>query len=157
MKNTYRCILAGIILFSLLLAACNPKETYTVDATPAPTGIRLSVSAWDELVNAARKEGEVMVYASELGAAQNDLKKAFWEKFGIAVDFTAGRPQETLADVHDIVHKANSRQGTLGQLINSPADGGAFVKMLVLARETIEDLREQAPISIFVNAIFATF
>lgn len=97
MKNTYRCILAGIIIFSLLLAACNPKETYTVDATPGLTGIRPSISAWDELVNAAKKEGEVMVYASELGAAQNALKKAFREKFGIAVDFIAGRPQETLA------------------------------------------------------------
>ena len=28
---------------------------------------------------------------------------------------------------------------------------------LVLARETIEDMREQAPVSTFVNALFATF
>ncbi|HVR74455.1 MAG TPA: MlaD family protein [Planctomycetota bacterium] len=65
--------------------------------------------------------------------------------------------QELIADFHDIVHKTNTGQGTLGQLINNQRAWDELVRVLVLARETVEDLREQAPVSTFVNAIFATF
>jgi phospholipid/cholesterol/gamma-HCH transport system substrate-binding protein len=64
---------------------------------------------------------------------------------------------EAIGDVHDIVHKANSGEGTLAQVINNPKAWNELVRILVLVRETVEDLREQAPVSTFVNALFAVF
>ena len=69
----------------------------------------------------------------------------------------ADRLQDIVDDVQEIVHKANSGQGTLGQVINNRKAWDELVRILVQARETIEDLREQAPVSTFVNALFAVF
>lgn len=69
----------------------------------------------------------------------------------------ADRLQEAVNDIQEIVHKANSGHGTLGQIINNRKAWEELVRILVQARETIEDLREQAPISTFVNALFAVF
>jgi len=69
----------------------------------------------------------------------------------------AARLEELLDDAHQIVHKVNAGQGTVGQAINNPRAWDEFVKVLVLARETVEDLREQAPVSTFVNAAFSAF
>lgn len=69
----------------------------------------------------------------------------------------ADRIGEIVEDFHDLVHKVNSGQGTLGQLVNNPKAWDELVRILVLARETIEDIREQAPVSTFVNAAFAAF
>jgi len=60
-------------------------------------------------------------------------------------------------DFHETIHKVNSGQGTLGQIVNNPKAWDEIIEILVLARETIEDLREQAPVSTFVNAAFAAF
>ena len=60
-------------------------------------------------------------------------------------------------DTVRMVHKANSGHGTLGQIINNRKAWDELVRILVQARETIEDLREQAPVSTFVNALFAVF
>ena len=64
---------------------------------------------------------------------------------------------ESVESFNEIVQKANSGHGTLGQIINNPKAWDELVQILVQARETIEDLREQAPISTFVNAVFAVF
>lgn len=65
--------------------------------------------------------------------------------------------EDAVTYVDRILYKVDSGQGTLGQIINNPRAWEEVLKILVLARETIEDLREQAPISTFVNALFATF
>ncbi|MCZ6792400.1 MAG: MlaD family protein [Planctomycetota bacterium] len=64
---------------------------------------------------------------------------------------------EILTDVHDIVHKANTGTGTLGQIINNQEAWDELVRLLVLARESIEDFREQAPINTFANVLFSVF
>lgn len=69
----------------------------------------------------------------------------------------AVRLEDIVADVQEIVNKANSGHGTLGQFINNRKAWDELVRILVQARETIEDLREQAPVSTFVNALFAVF
>ena len=65
--------------------------------------------------------------------------------------------EEMIEAVHDIVHKINAGDGTLGQILNNPRGWNELIRILVLARETLEDLREQAPVSTFVNAAFAGF
>jgi ABC-type transporter Mla subunit MlaD len=69
----------------------------------------------------------------------------------------ADRVNEAIDDIHDIVHKVNAGHGTIGQAVNNPKAWEELVKVLVLARETVEDLREQAPIATFVDAIFTAF
>jgi phospholipid/cholesterol/gamma-HCH transport system substrate-binding protein len=69
----------------------------------------------------------------------------------------ADRVNEAVDDIHEIVHKVNTGQGTIGQAVNNPKAWEELVKILVLTRETIEDLREQAPIATFVDAIFTAF
>lgn len=69
----------------------------------------------------------------------------------------ANRLEDIVDDVQEIVNKANSGHGTLGQFINNRKAWDELIRILVQARETIEDLREQAPVSTFVNAIFAVF
>lgn len=65
--------------------------------------------------------------------------------------------ENSVSDLHEVLHKANSGDGTLGQIVNSQEAWDELVRILVLARETIEDLREQAPVSTFVNAVFSVF
>ena len=69
----------------------------------------------------------------------------------------ADRLEDIVADFQEIVQKANSGHGTLGQIINNRKAWDELMRILVQARETIEDLREQAPVSTFVNALFAVF
>jgi len=64
---------------------------------------------------------------------------------------------ESLDDLHAILHKANTGVGTLGQAINNREAWDELMRILVLARESIEDLREQAPINTFANVLFAVF
>jgi phospholipid/cholesterol/gamma-HCH transport system substrate-binding protein len=63
----------------------------------------------------------------------------------------------TVAKANEVADKVNRGSGTIGQLINNPRAWEEVLKLLILAREAVEDLREQAPISTFVNALFATF
>lgn len=61
------------------------------------------------------------------------------------------------AGLEEAVDKVNAGSGTVAQLLNNPRAWEELVKVLTLAREAVEDLREQAPISTFVNALFAAF
>ncbi len=65
--------------------------------------------------------------------------------------------EEILESARDIVNKVNSGHGTLGQIVNNDQAWRELVSILVQAREALEDLREQAPISTFVNALFSAF
>lgn len=88
------------ILISLFLAACRPPEPASVQPQAAATlATLLPRSPWEGLVAAARKEGNLNIYAAELGAAKNAIRQAFREKYGIDVDSTEGRPAEILAKI----------------------------------------------------------
>jgi ABC-type transporter Mla subunit MlaD len=69
----------------------------------------------------------------------------------------ADRVTDVLENLQEIVQKANRGQGTIGQALNNPKAWNEFVRLLVLTRESLEDFREQAPITTFVNAAFAAF
>ena len=63
----------------------------------------------------------------------------------------------TIASIQTILKNVADGKGTLGKILTNDQAWNELVRILVLARETVEDLREQAPISTFVNALFATF
>ena len=67
------------------------------------------------------------------------------------------RVKDIVDAASEILVKINRGEGTLGQLVNNREVWDELRRILVQAREALEDLREQAPIRTFVNAIFATF
>ena len=69
----------------------------------------------------------------------------------------ADKVANTLEAIDEVAQKINNGEGTLGRIVNDAEAWDELVGILALARETLEDLREQAPISTFVNALFATF
>ena len=67
------------------------------------------------------------------------------------------RLEDAVKAASEILVKINRGEGTLGQLVNNREVWDELRRILVQAREGLEDLREQAPIRTFANAIFATF
>jgi iron(III) transport system substrate-binding protein len=55
--------------------------------------------AWDETLAAARKEGKVVVVGSPHPEMRNEIVPRFTSRFGIAVDFIAGRSVEAVERV----------------------------------------------------------
>ncbi len=60
-------------------------------------------------------------------------------------------------DLGGIIDEVQTGNGTLHQLIYDEEGWKEIMRILVLARESIEDLREQAPINTFTNVIFSAF
>ncbi|MBI4330323.1 MAG: extracellular solute-binding protein [Chloroflexi bacterium] len=96
MKKNY--LACAAIAGSVFLAAC--AQGGPAPATPPPAPVQagpVAGSTWDELVRAAKKDGNVTIYGAELGAAKDAIRRAFKDKYGIDVDSTEGRPAEILA------------------------------------------------------------
>jgi len=67
-------------------------------AAPAPETVPEWQKKWDALVAAAKKEGKVTVYVGESPPeVRAEVTKAFKDKYGITVDFLAGRAAEVTA------------------------------------------------------------
>lgn len=71
-----------LLIVLILGAACAPKPA----AIPTPTG-------WEQVVEAAKKEGKVTIYTVAIGApARAPLAEAFKGKYGITAEFVWGPP-----------------------------------------------------------------
>ncbi len=164
-RETFRAANAGEGTIGLLL---KDKETrdktakFIADATDTVARLREDVTgekgivsyllrdekAKDSLRSAVEKLNEIVTDVKQGGGIASRL---------INDKELADRLSGIVEDFHDVVHKVNTGQGTLGQIVNNPKAWDELVRILVLARETIEDIREQAPVSTFVNAAFASF
>lgn len=88
-----------MVLVMLTGAAC----TYGSGGTPAPPS-KETVAAgpvqpsqqgeWDQLVNAARREGKLMIYSTPSGELVREVGQAFEKRFGVEVEFVVGRGEE---------------------------------------------------------------
>lgn len=90
------------LLVLLLLAACAPAATVPSPTAASPggqTGPAATPSPWDSLVGAARKEGMVVIYNASIGEAADQSARAFRDKYGIALNFVAGRGSELAGKV----------------------------------------------------------
>jgi phospholipid/cholesterol/gamma-HCH transport system substrate-binding protein len=65
--------------------------------------------------------------------------------------------RDTMADLKDTVAKVNQGEGTIGQLVNNREAWDRLVFVLRQVQDAVEDFREQAPITTFVNSIFQAF
>lgn len=89
-----RAVFLVAILLLLSLAACTP----TSGPAPAPTVEKVVPAPvkgeWESLVEAAKKEGQVLIYNASIGEAADRSAKAFGEKYGVGLSFVTGRGSE---------------------------------------------------------------
>ena len=63
----------------------------------------------------------------------------------------------SIRNLRDITEKINAGRGTFGKLINEDKLGHQTIELVKELRETIEDAREQAPITSFIRAALTAF
>lgn len=157
-RETFRAISSGEGTIGALVKDKAMGEKFTKAINDLTDKISSEKGAIGFLLNNEQAKEDLRVAFGELRDIVHQIKAGDGVMSRLVNDSKLGsRLDETLVDVHEVVHKVNTGQGTLGQVVNNPRAWDEFMKILVLARETIEDIREEAPISTFVNAIFSTF
>lgn len=65
--------------------------------------------------------------------------------------------KNTVSNINTIIGKVKNGEGTLGKMINEDGIYKDLQKLLKDAQETLEDMREQAPITTFAGTIMGAF
>ncbi|MBF8266360.1 MAG: Ferric transporter ATP-binding subunit, partial [Dehalococcoidia bacterium] len=109
MKTVYIATMIVISLFILASCTLQPATTPTPVSSgttprPSPTAISPSVSpqdtAWNKVVEAAKKEGLVTIYAFYYGGdIGRSMARAFQDKYGIRVEILASAGRQTVEKV----------------------------------------------------------
>ncbi len=81
-------------LMSCLSAAPQPGGSGSEATAKAP-----AKSDWDNLVAAAKAEGQLVIYAGSIGESRDAIAAAFPKKYGIPIDFVTGRGAELLQKI----------------------------------------------------------
>ncbi len=95
-------LLVAWLLIVPAFGGCAQSAGSAPAATSAPAAAAAAATRpdwqreWDSLVSAARKEGKVVISASIGPGPRDVLAKAFYEKYGITLDFVVGRSTELL-------------------------------------------------------------
>ncbi|MBI4331105.1 MAG: extracellular solute-binding protein, partial [Chloroflexi bacterium] len=121
--NSIGKLLTLVVLTGLIAGACGQSKT-PAPVTSPPNGTRQAAkpvqeSDWDRLVAAAKKEGKVMIYSSQLGTQIRDTVEPFKKKYGIKVDFLIGRGEE------------------LTQRLQTEKSAGLYIADVVIAGATV--------------------
>lgn len=95
----------ALTFLSIMMLACAPRSEPTQTPTAGPKGIAPTLSTkpaweddWERTVNAAKKEGEVMVYAN-YGPEWRQAMTAGMNKYGIAYNGLTARTDELMERV----------------------------------------------------------
>ena len=86
--------------------------------------------------------------------------RAIKDPFTLLSDFVEenrGNIQASLQNIREITDKINSGRGTLGSLVNDDRIATKTDDLIEELRETIEDTREQAPVTSFIRAALTAF
>ncbi len=90
-------------VMGLVFASCAPQGNTAASPTPAAIGKNTPAPAqdkWNTTLSQARKEGTVLVYASDAGPAVKDaVAPVFKERFGITLETVTGIPNELVQKV----------------------------------------------------------
>ncbi len=78
-------------------------------------------------------------------------------KISRLIDDNRDNLKATIQNIRDFTDKINSGRGTLGKLINDDTIHSDTTKLIGELRDTIEDSREQAPITSFIRAALTAF
>ncbi len=93
-------LLLGILIVGAILFSCAPGLVKPVEKKPAELAVPVIKTGWEaeweKTLQAAKKEGKVVIYASTGAAAARDmLIKNMREKYGVDVEMIVGRGNET--------------------------------------------------------------
>src|SRR5215208_4926359 len=102
--------LARLVLatYLALLVSCGPapsasappaapaKPAPTAPAAPAETAPRdaYDTPVWRELIEAARREGKLVLASGPTPATRQNLPRAFKDRFGIEIEYLGGRSSD---------------------------------------------------------------
>ena len=160
-RETFRRINAGEGPLGALVADTNMRDrlrTAVDDIATLFTNLKEERGVIGMLLNNEKAKSDLVATLEDVRGMASDLREGdgliprLINNKELADEFSA-----TIDTIETIAQKINTGDGTLGRILNDPAAWDELVRLLTLARETLEDLREQAPISTFVNALFATF
>ncbi len=107
-------LVSAIMVFSLLVIACAQSATPATPtpAATAPPAVKTAAPTaaatakpdkpqwqvkWDSTLAAAKKEGDVLVYANVSPELRNAIPSGFTQKYGIKLDFLTGSSGSALA------------------------------------------------------------
>lgn len=164
-RETFRAANAGegtLGLFTRDKATRDRAEKFIADASETIARLREDVTSDKGVISYLLRDEKAKESLRSAVEKLNEIVTDVKQGGGIASRLIndkdlAERLAAIIEDFHNIVHKVETGQGTLGQIVNNPKAWDELVRILVLARETIEDIREQAPVSTFVNAAFSAF
>ncbi len=90
---------AALVAVFWLFSACGPQAAAPTAAPPpgGSTAPAPAPGAWESLVAAGKKEGRLTIYTSQRPDAREAITRAMKEKYGIEVDFVAGRASEVVS------------------------------------------------------------
>ncbi|MEM7231774.1 MAG: MlaD family protein [Planctomycetota bacterium] len=110
------------------------------------------------LISDEKAKGDMLKTFEDLRASVEKLSNGEGLAGRLISDKELGTRFDRIAEnIDDITSKINSGDGVVAGLINDKDAWDEMRRILVLARESIEDLREQAPISTSANVLFAVF
>ena len=159
MTRTLPIVVIGLVLLSLIVA-CTPKSTPPPTPVPsAPTPIPAAPSAnpkdtnWDNVVEAAKKEGYLTLYVSAqfAGDKGRTIVEAFRSRYGIRTELlvVAGRQA-----VEKIKVEAQVKQN-IGDIVGSGESSSTELSQAGLTTSVWQELPELRDRSVFkVNPIF---
>ncbi len=100
-KKSMRGIAFGLwlVLCLLLVAGCveaarNDSPVPPPQATTGTPAVSAWQQKWEALKQSAAKEGKVVIATSAVAAVRDPYQKAFGDKFGVTLEFIAGKPAE---------------------------------------------------------------
>lgn len=107
MRIFLACILAGVTLLATILAGCAisappqsiraPNPPPTMVAPQVATQLTPEETAWEKVVDSAKKEGTVTAYSfSWVGDIGLEISKAFQKRYNINLEIITGRGAEFL-------------------------------------------------------------
>jgi iron(III) transport system substrate-binding protein len=125
LRYTPRNISGGNVMRVTTLLAAATITLFTVTAAPAQTA-----KGWDDVIAAAKKEGEVIVYTAYLSPQTNEpIARAFEKKYGVKVTYLAARGSEIRERIRseqnanrfigDLLHHALSSVSTWAEADNN--------------------------------------
>jgi len=125
------------------------RESGTIAALLHDKGMRDDVRGF---VESARK------VADDVATGDGLVPKLLHDpEFARKAEDMINHASSAMADISAITAKVREGDGLLGKFINDESSWNELVRILVIARESLEDLREQAPINTFANVLFSAF
>jgi phospholipid/cholesterol/gamma-HCH transport system substrate-binding protein len=121
-------------------------EEVVVEAEGALKDLRHALTRLDEISNDARAT------TTKVQAVLDSTKGAIDK-----LDGTVKNAEKAAGEIAQVAEKINKGQGTIGKLVTDDAIFRETKSLLKELRESVEDLREQAPINAFIGVVFSAF